>query len=275
MLLQVGIEPPIIDDPVDIDESESHLRPLQIHDSENELDDGSIRADSESLVVKDKELIKVDLLDFDSSTFLRSACDRGAWLSMLLIFQSFSSIILSRNVDFIRDHPTVLYFLTALVGAGGNAGNQAAVRCIRGLALKKLNHNNISSFLLREMWMALILSGILGIVGLGRAYFSSGSRLEMVAIVVSLVTIVMVSVLIGAALPLLLQKVGADPAHASTTIQVLMDILGVYITICVAVLLLDSNFTNALTRAFSPGADLTSVDEEILAQRERYTWTQP
>jgi Mg/Co/Ni transporter MgtE len=42
--------------------------------------------------------------------------------------QSFSGIILSRNEALLVDHPVIVYFLTMLVGAGGNAGNQASVR---------------------------------------------------------------------------------------------------------------------------------------------------
>jgi cation transporter-like permease len=44
------------------------------------------------------------------------------------MLQSFSGIILSRNEALLADHPVIIYFLTMLVGAGGNAGNQASVR---------------------------------------------------------------------------------------------------------------------------------------------------
>ena len=42
--------------------------------------------------------------------------------------------MLADNESLIMAHPVVIYFMTMLVGAGGNAGNQAAVRIIRGLA---------------------------------------------------------------------------------------------------------------------------------------------
>lgn len=54
--------------------------------------------------------------------------DRAYWLVGLLVMQSFSGIILSRNEALLADHPVIIYFLTMLVGAGGNAGNQASVR---------------------------------------------------------------------------------------------------------------------------------------------------
>jgi hypothetical protein len=55
-------------------------------------------------------------------TFLQSLFDRGGWLIGLLIFQSCSSFILSANEELLRNHPSIIFFLTMLVGAGGNAG---------------------------------------------------------------------------------------------------------------------------------------------------------
>ena len=54
--------------------------------------------------------------------------DRAYWLVGLLVMQSCSGIILSRNEVLLANHPVIIYFLTMLVGAGGNAGNQASVR---------------------------------------------------------------------------------------------------------------------------------------------------
>ena len=59
--------------------------------------------------------------------------DRAVWLVGLLSLQSMSGFILARNEELLQTHPVIVYFLTMLVGAGGNAGNQAAVRgmCFR------------------------------------------------------------------------------------------------------------------------------------------------
>ena len=54
--------------------------------------------------------------------------DRAYWLVGLLALQSCSGFILSRNEILLARHPVIIYFLTMLVGAGGNAGNQASVR---------------------------------------------------------------------------------------------------------------------------------------------------
>ena len=54
--------------------------------------------------------------------------DRAYWLVGLLALQSCSGFILARNEILLQRHPVIVYFLTMLVGAGGNAGNQASVR---------------------------------------------------------------------------------------------------------------------------------------------------
>ena len=61
--------------------------------------------------------------------------ERVGVLAILMVFQSASGMILSRFEDMLQKHVVVTLFLTMLVGAGGNAGNQAAVRIIRGLAV--------------------------------------------------------------------------------------------------------------------------------------------
>ena len=61
-------------------------------------------------------------------SFLDAAKDRAYWLVGLLILQSCSGFILSHNEALLERHPVIIYFLTMLVGAGGNAGNQASVR---------------------------------------------------------------------------------------------------------------------------------------------------
>jgi hypothetical protein len=57
-----------------------------------------------------------------------SLWDRGSWLVGLLILQSFSSFIIKNNEAMLQRHAVIVRFLTMLVGAGGNAGNQASVR---------------------------------------------------------------------------------------------------------------------------------------------------
>ena len=74
--------------------------------------------------------------------------------------------------------------------------------------------------------MAFALSAILSLAGFVRAAVFQTPFPETMAVTLALSMIVFSSICLGAVLPLLLQRVGVDPAHSSTTIQVVMDILG-------------------------------------------------
>lgn len=148
-------------------------------------------------------------------------------LAMLMILQSFSSIVLNSYSEFIQKHMVVALYLTMLVGAGGNAGNQTAVLFIRGIATGKVRR---FSQVVPELINALALGLCLVIVGFSRVYLFGASLGESFGITLSLFLIVTSSVVIGAVLPLLLLNVGFDAAHAGPTIQVVMDISGVWIT---------------------------------------------
>jgi Mg/Co/Ni transporter MgtE len=88
--------------------------------------------------------------------------------------------------------------------------------------------------------MALSLSAILSLAGFVRAIAFATPLPETVAVTSALALIVFSSICLGAVLPLVLKKVGVDPAHSSTTIQVVMDILGVLLTVIVSSVILDS-----------------------------------
>lgn len=175
---------------------------------------------------------------YGDPSFVTSLWDRGSWLASLLLFQSFSSFILAHHEVILKQHPTIVFYLTALVGAGGNAGNQAAVRIIRAIALGQVNDKNKNTFLRREFFVALALSFLLGFVVVLRTFLSACSFKETVVILTSIFLIVFISINLGALIPLMLQRIQIDPAHASTTIQVIMDISGVLITCRVAQYLL-------------------------------------
>lgn len=74
--------------------------------------------------------------------------------------------------------------------------------------------------------MAFGLSAILSVAGFLRAVLFQTPFPETLAVTVALSIIVFSSICLGAVLPLVLKRIGVDPAHSSTTIQVVMDILG-------------------------------------------------
>lgn len=192
----------------------------------------------QALIEETEGLCEVlDDVDVEGS-FWKGFKSRAGWLVGLLMLQSLSSFILAGKEEMLAAHPIIVYFLTMLVGAGGNAGNQSAVRIIRGLAVGAVNDETVGKFLRREVWMALAITATLVTVGSVRVVLFHGPGLDTVVIGISLALIVSTSIIIGALLPLALHKMRVDAAHAGTSIQVLMDILGVSVTCGIAGILL-------------------------------------
>ena len=168
-------------------------------------------------------------MDFDddarSSPTPRHFCDRlrarAMLLCGLLLFQSCSSFILSSFEALLQKHSVIVFFLTMLVGAGGNAGNQAAVLVIRGLATGEISSRSQVAYLWSEAKMALGISTIMVGAGFVRVLAFKYTLTDAMAIATALFAIVLSSVVIGASLPMLLHRLGVDPSHAGATIQVL------------------------------------------------------
>ncbi|KAF4752095.1 hypothetical protein FOZ63_025762 [Perkinsus olseni] len=175
---------------------------------------------------------------------LHSYRHRIVWLLGLLLLQSLSSFVLSSYSTLLTTHPVIVYFLTMLVGAGGNAGSQSAVLVVRRIALGLQGTSSIVRSVVREVGIALGMAALLGVASAVRTLvipINDGEQvtwIESMAISFSMVIIVLTSVLLGTLLPLLLQRFGCDPAHAGAAIQVVMDVLGALLTcsICNALL---------------------------------------
>mmetsp|Transcript_11093 Transcript_11093/g.31013 ORF Transcript_11093/g.31013 Transcript_11093/m.31013 type:complete len:138 (+) Transcript_11093:559-972(+) len=134
-----------------------------------------------------------------------------------------------------------------LVGAGGNAGNQSAIKVIRGLATKKMDGSLDTKMrvLYQQLQVGLFLGISLATIGYLRVYVTNGSHENAFAISLSLFFIVLTSTVLGTTLPFVLFDMGFDPANAGTSIQVLMDILGVSIT-CVTCSFILSSFAESV-----------------------------
>lgn len=169
---------------------------------------------------------------------------RCMWLIGLLLMQSISAIVLSRFAALLLAHPNLVYFLTMLVGAGGNAGAQSAVLVVRQLALK------LEPEKMEQVCMGIKISAVLAVIVFLRTVFFGVNSYEVTAIVLALVFIVMVSVILGTLLPLGMDCMGIDPAHSLPVVQVLMDILGVTITCLVGHVLLDRIFHSPDEKSF-------------------------
>src|SRR5206468_1515258 len=114
-------------------------------------------------------------------------------------------------------------FVPLIISSGGNSGSQASTLVIRAMAVGELRLADWWRVVRRETLSGLMLGCILGSIGFLRialwSMFSTiyGPHWALVAatVGVSLVAIVLWGTLMGSMLPLLLRRLGFDPATSS------------------------------------------------------------
>lgn len=178
------------------------------------------------------------LISFRDATIATLYRARILWLVLLV----FASIVTGAGIAYferlIADNLALLFFLPLLIGSGGNAGAQSATLMIRALATGDVHARDWGRMLLREVTVAgllgLTMAGAVALIGLVQ-----GGPGVAVAVALSMVLIVMVGALVGMSLPLLLIRLGFDPATASgPLVTSIADVSGVVIYFSIAGLIL-------------------------------------
>ena len=141
----------------------------------------------------------------------------------------------------------LVQFIPLIISSGGNSGSQATSLIIRAMALGEFTVGEWWRVLRREILSGLILGIILGVVGFARiAIWQSitpiyGAHWLLVAFTVgvALVGIVLWGSLAGSMLPLILKRLGLDPATSSAPfVATLVDVTGLIIYFSVALVIL-------------------------------------
>lgn len=150
---------------------------------------------------------------------------RTPWLLFLMLSATFSSLVIRGYENALAAVTVLTAYIPMLTDAGGNAGSQSTSTIIRGVAVGDIHPRDLPRILWREMRVALMCGGTLAICNILK--LSLFDRVGLgVALVVSLTLLctVLLSQLIGGALPLAARKIGIDPAvMASPLITTIVD----------------------------------------------------
>jgi magnesium transporter len=134
-------------------------------------------------------------------------------------------------------------FVPLIISSGGNSGSQAATLVIRALALGEVGPSDWWRVMRREVIAGLALGAILGSIGFLRitlwSAFSDMYGEHWLLVALSLVGVVLWGTLSGSLLPLLLRRLGFDPAASSAPfVATLVDVTGLVIYFSVALVVL-------------------------------------
>jgi magnesium transporter len=166
-------------------------------------------------------------------TFIRK---RGVWLVVLFFEEFFTQTALRYYDPVFEAIKGASYYVPLLISTGGNSGSQSSTLVIRGLAVGEVRLRDWWRILYRELGMGLALGTGLGAIGFLRVLMYRDQHLDFaVTIAFTLVGIVTTGCTVGAMLPLVLRRLGIDPATSSTPfIASLVDVLGIIVFVQVA-----------------------------------------
>ena len=162
---------------------------------------------------------------------------RVTWLVVLFLGGFLTASVMEHFHGAIRQLAVLAVFLPLIISTGGNAGSQSASLVIRALATDQVRPRDWQRVLRREIVVGITLGMVVGALGFARALFTADTDPFAFAAVisVSIVGVVTVGSLVGALLPLVIQRVGLDPAVSSTPfIASLSDVVGLLIYLGIA-----------------------------------------
>lgn len=168
---------------------------------------------------------------------------RAGWLVVLFLGEMLTATAMSQFEDEIARAVVLALFVPLIISSGGNSGGQAATLVIRAIALGEVTMADWWRVMRREIASGLALGAILGAIGFLRitlwSQFSGVYGPHWLAVAaavsISLVGVVLWGTLSGSMLPLILKRLGFDPATSSTPfVATLVDVTGLVIYFTVA-----------------------------------------
>jgi len=172
---------------------------------------------------------------------------RVGWLVLLFFGEMLTATAIGFFEGEIARAVILALFIPLIISSGGNSGSQAATLVIRALALGEVRLSDWWRVMSREIVSGVVLGMALGMIGFlriatwhlfsdiyGPYWMSIG-----ITIWITLAGVVLWGTLVGSMLPLILRRIGLDPATSSAPfVATLVDVTGIIIYFTVATLLL-------------------------------------
>ncbi|WP_280393531.1 magnesium transporter [Nocardia brasiliensis] len=163
---------------------------------------------------------------------------RAMWLVLLLLAATLTVSVTDMFEGTLQQAAHLALFIPLLIGAGGNAGAQAATACVRALAVGEVRVSDLFKVIWRECRVGLVLGAMLAAAGLVIGGLFVGPRVAVV-VGITLVLICGWAATIGGTMPLLAKKLRIDPAVVSAPmVTTLVDATGLVIYFTTAKLVL-------------------------------------
>jgi len=173
---------------------------------------------------------------------------RAGWLVVLFLGEMLTATAMTHFEGEIKAAVVLALFIPLIISSGGNSGSQASSIIIRAMALGEIGFRDWWYVMRKEIVSGLVLGTVLGVVGFFRIFLwqqlhihDYGVHWALVAATIffALIGVVLWGTISGSMLPLVLKKLGTDPAASSAPfVATLVDVTGIIIYFSVAFVIL-------------------------------------
>jgi magnesium transporter len=178
-------------------------------------------------------------VDLQLSSF-EAAKKRAPWILLLMLMGLLTAAVF-RRYEATLDQVTILAIFTPMImGSAGNTSTQTLAVVVRSLALGSIDRVGIYHLLRRELGTGVLLGFICSVILMIVIPLFYGNLMLGLIVAVSLLAALSMATIIGAVIPLVINKLKIDPAIASGPfITTLNDIIGLMIYFSIATALLN------------------------------------
>ena len=164
-----------------------------------------------------------------SARVIETIKGRFPWLAVNLCTAIVASMVISMFEATIAQFVALAVLMPIVASMGGNAGTQSLTVAVRAIATKNLTTSNVWRVIRREVLVGLlngiIFATVLGLVG----FFWFGSSIIGWVLALAMVLNMVIAGLAGTVVPVLLEKIGVDPALASGAfVTTVTDVVGFF-----------------------------------------------
>jgi magnesium transporter len=154
---------------------------------------------------------------------------RLPWLHINLVTAFLAAAVVGLFEDTIARFTALAVLLPVVAGQSGNSGAQALAVTMRGLALREIGVSHGPRVLLKEMTVGFINGIVIATVTALCVYLWSRSLGLASVMLLSMLCSMVAASAAGAAIPIILVKLGRDPATASSIIlTTVTDVIGFF-----------------------------------------------
>ena len=152
---------------------------------------------------------------------------RAPWLAITFLGGIIAAIIIHAGDDMVKGAGALFAFIPVIMGMGGGCATQTATVTVRGLALGRIDQNNVMDAVRKELFVGLAMATGTGLLlWLVALAFDGNVDVAWIASLALFGTICL-GTLFGALAPLLFARLGVDPAVATSPFVTTMnDVLG-------------------------------------------------